>query len=120
MNDHTNIMLDIETLGAGDRSPILAMGACAFTFEDGVDETDVFYRTCSCRIVKSACDRSEATGAKWPFHWKYERDMRVLVDIARALDIKAALHAQKPEIKHRADHDAIAQAKVVMHVWEAL
>jgi DNA polymerase III epsilon subunit-like protein len=182
MKDRINIMLDIETLGGDDRAPILAIGACAFD-ENGVDEDNTFYRTCSvdgndmfgqnaidpdtvewwlqqsdeaqaalfdtprrltlklmlddffdwvvvrlpiegaklvcwakppsfdCRIVKAACERC---GVDWPFSWRDERDVRVIIDIAKELNIKSALHEQKPEIKHRADHDAVAQAKVVV------
>lgn len=171
-------MIDIETFGTGEKPPIVSIGACRFTYEDGVGMDNLFYLGCSLgdnklrgrlpeadttdwwmrqsveakdalfsvpqadsfadmikkfrdwaeaeeatriwakppsfdlRIMKGAF---ESCGIRWPWHWGCERDARVIQDMARKFRITAALEA-KPEIPHRADHDAIAQAQMVVEV----
>lgn len=60
-------MIDIETLGTNVRSPILSIGACEFTFEEGVNEKQTFHAKIDVGYydnIKQAFDIDYAT-LKW-------------------------------------------------------
>lgn len=60
----THVMIDLETMGNTPDAPIVAIGACLFSFEGGVGST--FYSTCTLEsAVESGAKMDPSTVIWW-------------------------------------------------------
>lgn len=83
-------MIDLETMGDTPRAPIVALGACRFSRESGVQTHTSFYRTVSLESSMRLGARPDASTILW---WM-KQDIGAQVEITEAEgDISSALSA---------------------------